>query len=517
MSQSSRVVSSLACSILAIALVSLLCLTPCLPMSAMAKDRPATKKAAQSTPGQVGSWSLGFNTAPTVHLHVLPNGKVLSWSEFPPAQPPPAIQTYVRIWDPATNVLTTITNNDVDLFCSGHSILPDGRVLITSGTVFQGGVYDGTATTVIFDSTTNSWTNGPAMNNGRWYPTNVALGNGEALVVSGSYKIGSQVYFNNTPQVWQTNGSWRTLSTATHPNLDIYAWTHLRSNGAVFYSGPLQQTGYFTTSGTGSWSLGPQNIFGWRDSGSSVMYDVDKVMVVGGGDPPKQTAEVIDLSQTTLQWSQVASMSIARRHLNTTILPDGKVLVTGGTSGSGFNDACNPVYSAEIWNPTANTWTTMASMTYPRIYHSATVLLPDARVLVGGTTETAATATCPAHANVYQTEIFSPPYLFTSTGSLAARPFISAPSEMTYGQNYYVGVSGKGGSNISKITLVRLSSTTHSFNQNQRFHNLSFSYTLGGYTVTMPSNSNALPPGHYMLFVINSAGVPSVAQIVHVS
>ncbi len=526
MSKSSSVVSSSACRILSVALVSLLCLASCLPMLAVAKDSRAAKKpakAAQTGYGQVGMWSLGFNTAPTVHLHVLANGKVLSWSEFPPSQPPPAIQTYVRIWDPVTNALTTITNNDVDLFCSGHSLLPDGRLLITSGTVYQGGAFDGTATTTLFDPATNTWTNNSAnnMNNGRWYPTNVALGNGETLVVSGTYIVGSNnVYFNNTPQVWQTTGGWRTLSTATHPNLDIYAWTHLRSNGAVFYSGPLQQTGYFTTSGTGTWSLGPQNIYGYRDSGSSVMYDTDKVMIVGGGNPPTSTAEAIDLSQSNPQWSQAASMSVARRHLNTTILPDGKVLATGGTSGSGFNDACHPVYSAEVWDPVANTWTTMASMTYPRIYHSAAVLLPDARVLVGGTTETASTDDCKAHENVYQTEIFSPPYLFNSDGSAASRPTItSAPTEATYGQTFSIGATTGGTRrSISKVTLVRLSSTTHSFNQNQRFNNLSFSVPpLGGVTITMPTNSNACPPGHYMLFIINNLGVPSEAKIVHVS
>jgi hypothetical protein len=146
------------------------------------------------------------------------------------------------------------------------------------------------------------------------------------------------------------------------------------------------------------------------------------------------------------------------------------------------------------------------------------VLLPDARVLVGGTTETAATLNCRAQPNVYQTEIFSPPYLFNADGSVAGRPLItSAPTEASYGQNYYIGVSGKASSSISKITLVRLSSTTHSLNQNQRFNNLSFTNTLGGFNITIPGNSNACPPGHYMLFVINNLGVPSEAKIVHVS
>jgi hypothetical protein len=127
------------------------------------------------------------------------------------------------------------------------------------------------------------------------------------------------------------------------------------------------------------------------------MYADGKVLVVGGGDPPTKNAEVIDLNATSPTWTAVAPMSFARRQLNATVLPDGTVLVTGGTSGAGFNNASTPVHAAEIWNPANNTWTTLASATVPRLYHSAALLLPDGRVLTTG-------------GNNYLTpEVFSPP------------------------------------------------------------------------------------------------------------
>ena len=101
----------------------------------------------------------------------------------------------------------------------------------------------------------------------------------------------------------------------------------------------------------------------YRDYGSAVMYAPGKILVMGGGDPPTNTAEVIDLNDSSPTWRHVGSMVIARRQLNATLLPDGKVLVTGGTSKAGFNnaDSASVVHAAELWDPTTEQWTTLAS------------------------------------------------------------------------------------------------------------------------------------------------------------
>ena len=111
-------------------------------------------------------------------------------------------------------------------------------------------------------------------------------------------------------------------------------------------------------------------------------------------------------------------------------------------------------------------------------------------------------------------QIFSPPYLFNGDGSLAARPILtSAPTRIGYGAGFTLGVVNPAA--ITRISLVRISSVTHAFNQNQRFVPIAeFQVQGSGLSVTAPGDRNIAPPGHYMLFVLNAQGVPSEAKIV---
>jgi Domain of unknown function (DUF1929)/IPT/TIG domain/Kelch motif len=448
--------------------------------------------AQSNDPSSVGQWSTTEqwpNLA--VHGHMLTNGKVLFWPQFAQGDTP-------EIYDPIANTFAAATPAGFNIFCSGHTILPNGQVFVAGGHV---AIEVGLKNAAIYDPATNAWTQLPDMNDGRWYPTATSLSNGDVLVLGGD--VTPYHGTNLIPQVWElVPQQWRYLNSASLSVAD-YPRMFVAPNGQVFNAGPTVGTRYLNTTGTGSWTMvGKTNYPNPRDYGSAVMYTPGKVLIVGGDDPPTNTAETINLNDSTPAWSYTSSMANHRRQLNATILPDGTVLATGGSSGKGFNNFGFPVYAAELWNPNTGTWTTLASSGHYRGYHSIAVLLPDGRVLTAGGSAPTADA---------NGEIFSPPYLFNG-----ARPTIaSAPGQVTYGQNFFV--STPNATSIQNVNLVRLTSVTHAFNANQRFNQLSFSQASGGLTVTAPSGPTLAPPGQYMLFILNGNGVPSVASILEIS
>ena len=437
-----------------------------------------------------GEWS-AVKSMPivAVHMSLLPDGDVLILG-----------RREDRLWDHATGQFTTVSSPAL-LFCAGHAFLPDGRLLISGGHISND---HGLPAATIYDWRTRSFSAGPPMSRGRWYPTVTALANGEMVTVAGADENGLNVPI---PEVWTTGDTWRPLTSASLATT-YYPRMFVAPNGKLFMAGPSQTSRWLSTSGNGSWTSPGLSMLRYRDYGSAVMYAPGKILAMGGGgsdssSAPTATAEVIDLNQASPAWRQVQSMQYARRHLNATLLPTGEVLVTGGTSAAGFNNPAGGVHAAELWNPDTEKWTTLASNQVTRVYHSTSLLLLDGRVLHSGSGEGA------GGPNEENYELFSPPYLFKG-----ARPTIaSAPATVSYGQQFTVGTPD--GENIAKVTLVRLGSVTHAFDANQRFNSLAFSQVSGGLTATAPANGNLAPPGHYMLFIVTADGVPSVAKVIH--
>jgi hypothetical protein len=155
----------------------------------------------------------------------------------------------------------------------------------------------------------------------------------------------------------------------------------------------------------------------------------------------------------------------------------------------------------------------MADEAVDRCYHSTAVLLPDARVLSGGggeyfPTPNATNCLKDSHPDA---QIFSPPYLFRE----GTRPDItSAPEKVGYKTTFEVGTSNSD--EVAQVNWIRLSSVTHSFNGNQRINFLKFTSDGKKLTVTTPDSNTVCPPGHYMLFVLNKAKVPSIAKIINI-
>jgi Domain of unknown function (DUF1929) len=463
-----------------------------------------------------------------LHMNLMPNGKILAWGKTDIGADTMGMP---RLWDPASGSPSGLPMIDVDsmLFCAGHALMPDGRLMVAGGHLQDD---RGIATTYFFDQN-GSPTPGPDMAHARWYPTLTTLPNGRILTMAGRNQAGTVV---RTPEIFES-GQWVQLPGANGGATDeipYYPRNFVAPNGLIFYAGERVSSRWFDVDGSGagggrgSWSDGPNHV--WpnnRDYGTAVMYEPGKILYAGGGghtgwptpdqksNTPTATAEIIDLNQPSPSWQNTAAMSAPRRHLNSTLLPDGQVLITGGTRGSGFvnGDPGLAVREAEVWNPATGDWTTLASNSLMRVYHSVSLLLPDGTVLHGASGD--AMAIQPGGAVVpvppqRNHEIFSPPYLFKG-----ARPSISSvPATVTYAEEF--AVATPNAAQITDVRWIRLGTVTHAFDMGQRANGLTFTRTATGVQVTAPGNSNLAPPGHYMLFILNRNGVPSAGRIIRI-
>jgi hypothetical protein len=451
-----------------------------------------------------GKWGAPFATSVlAVHAHLLLTGKVFFWGKSGQA----------RLWDPAhpSAGFADVTKS-YQIYCTGHTFLPDGRLLIVGGSIPTSGNPKGDSRGTIFNPSTGGFSSATAMAQGRYYPTLTTLPSGKILAVSGSDQTGAVV---TIPEIGD-GVTWRRLTSAP---LSIptpyYPAMFVAPNGKVFLAGYPAMSRYLSVTGTGAWTTVATRKVADRTMGSAVMYAPGKILYVGGGDPPTNSAEVIDLNpnQSAPSWRLVSPMRFPRRQTNATILADGSVLVTNGSSGPGFNDFTSPVFDAELWHPESETWSLMARESAGRTYHSTTLLLPDARVLSGGSGEGAGVDY--AHSQL-TLQVFTPPYLYNADGTLAARPVISsAPSRLTYDQSFTVQTPNAA--SVTRGTLIRLSSVTHAFNQSQLIYPLTFTASgSGAVMATAPVNANLAPPGPYMLFLLNAKGVPSLARMISV-
>ena len=501
------------------------------------------------TPDKRGQWGDPFTLLNVgIHAHMLSTGLVLMWGrrdtpqqslDTDPASPlapglppaPPATCTPF-LWNPSNGNMTqtpqpTLSDGttNANLFCSGHAFLPDGRLLVAGGHLADG---HGLNQATIYDPAANTWTPTAVMDDGRWYPTAVALPSGGVLVVSGSFFDPAQnlVVNNVVPQIW-SSAAFTSIAAIPGAAFDLFPRMHVASTG-ILYLTSLVQTWSLNASGAGTWTALPNVLRpdGLCDYAPSALYDVDKVLFVGGGNPPTANGATIDLSQAQPAWQATEPMNFPRRQHNATILPDGTVLVTGGTRGGGapgtaeaFNnlDPGQPVHIAELWDPKTGNWTMLAAEQTDRCYHSTAVLLPDGRVLSAGSGEFILNEGTPQQVannprdTHYDAQVFSPPYLFRG-----ARPQItSAPDSVHYGDTFQISTAQP--EQIATISLISLSSVTHSFNAGQRISFLPSQVVGGTLTATAPPNANACPPGHYMLFLVNLQGAPSVAKIIQVS
>jgi hypothetical protein len=449
----------------------------------------------------LGQW-LAPVTMPLVAVHstLMPNGKILlidgqSFGQFP------------QVWDLTSNSFTQV-NSPINLFCSGHTLLPDGRVIVLGG--HNGAAHVGLNGNNIFNPQTQTWTVAASMADPRWYPTATPLPDGRVLVQSGETNCDGCVVAR--PDIYNpTSNNWTQL-TAAPLSFPYYPHAFVLPDGRVLVSSTAEAPiiSRVLNLTTQSWTaIGSTAL----DGGSAVMYRPGKILKAGTSANPdlavrssSANSYVLDMTQPTPAWRQVASMAFARTYATMVMLPDGTVFTEGGGTTTEAVDPANAVYAAEIWNPATETWTTVASAATPRLYHSTALLMPDGRIWVAGGGRFL-DSTVPT--DRFSAEFYMPPYLFKGS-----RPTItSAPSTIQYSQVF--SVQTPNAAQISSVALIRLGSVTHAFNMSQYYVPLTFTAGSGLLNVQAPANSNLAPPGHYMLFILNTNGVPSVASIVN--
>ncbi len=460
--------------------------------------------AASAQPQLDGVWSpVADWPLIAVHAALTPDGRVLTYGTDGAGK-----QTgyfIYDIWDPQSGVggghMTLGNMTLTDIFCSSQVILPQsGEILIAGGDNWTGTgtTNTGNNNSNLFNPIVNTLARSANMNRARWYSSSTVLLDGDVYIQGGSGGA-------DFPEVRQQDGTFRLLTgAATNAYASNFPRNFLAPDGRVFGYDTNGKMYFATTAGNGGLAAAgpmPSANAGWTSS--AAMYRPGKILQIGGN---SNGAAVIDINGPVPTVTLVQTMSTRRQWVSATVLPDGKVLATGGSEVD--NQLTNVNNRAEIWDPATGTWRLGTAGVPARLYHSSALLLPDATVLVGG-------GGAPGPQVNTNVEIYSPPYLFDDAGEPAPRPeIVDAPSTAEVGDTIAIQTDSD---DVARVTLVKTGSVTHSVNMDQRFVELPFSATGSLLYANLPVRATDTPPGFYHLFVMNAAGVPSVAKMLRIN
>jgi len=345
---------------------------------------------------------------------LLPDGRVLGWSSntlttFENDIGATPSQTFTSLATPQSPYWSRpelVTNPPYDMFCPGTAYLPNGQLLVNGGS--------SSPETSIYDPPSSTWSSDAPMNVPRGYNASVLLSNGSVFTLGGSFTGGSD---DKIGELWAPGQGWRRLvgisaQPITGPDPedvgygfafrgDKHAWLFAVRDGRVFHAGPSAEMHWITTDGDGTIvSAGNRADDPYSMNGNAVMYDIGLIFKAGGapaytsgrwGDAAATTRTyVIDINaaiadpQNPVVVRPTAPMTFPRTYANAVVLPTGQILVVGGqTPGVTFSDD-NPVLIPELWDPATESFTQLAPMQTPRVYHSVALLLSDGRAFAGG-------------------------------------------------------------------------------------------------------------------------------------
>lgn len=494
---------------------------------------PCDWPVAPGDPSSDGEWELlpYDSGAFAVHAALLRTGKVLFFSGGAETQLP----LESRVWDPVTGTLSSQTFQD-DLFCADQVVLADGRVLVLGGSNYNGPNGRGIDASYTFDPLSESWSKHADLTHGRWYPTAVLLPDGRVVALSGRPAAGPVV---DEMEIFDpATDTWSVLPATANKEVPIYPSLHLMKGGELVYTGcrwagatrtwPSPPDTALFDPATNTWFDIATHVIPNRTEGTSVLLPAaramsmeghehgeelppppsqQRVLVLGGecGSPAERaSAEILDLADESPAWRRIDDMAFPRVNPNAVVLPDRSILVVGGVRKYKFDWNPEPVLEAELFDPTSETWRTVAAMSTARQYHSVALLLPDGRVLLTGTTSRSG--------NDMSMEVYSPPYLFRGP-----RPRITGhPGGVGYGE--MLEISTPDACRVTEVCLVRPGAITHHTDTDQRYVQLHLHHAAHCTVKAMvPNDPTLAPPGFYMLFVVDGCGVPSEGKFVRLS
>ena len=455
--------------------------------------------AAAQDPGQVGSWS-ALQTYPVVpvSMGVMPDGKIVAWDQAnqAPSFGPVPNNGAAMVLDPATGNVTRSNNvAPRSTFCSLIASLPDGRIAVIGGGVDSGG---GATTEIqIYDGDSKTFSVAGQMNYKRWYPGGTLDRDGNPIIAGGSNR--------GIERINQLTGASAMLET-TFPN-NWYPDLIRTQDGRFVIEdvgdNAVQGPGRFLLNGTSLSTISDSSNLQARRRGIRTLIGPHTMFYNSGG--TSTDSLVIDASGANPTYTKVANSQFRHMTGQAVTLPSGDVLAVGGNS-SGDDTKGTPVMTPELYSVATNTWASMANIARRRTYHSVAALLPDGRVWSAGSSFD--------EVQEPNGQFFSPPYLYRKDGSgqFASRPAATdAPASVAAGQSFSVATNDP--TNIAYASFIRMAGTTHQVNAGQAFVKLNVTPTTGRVSMTAPSIDQA-PPGYYMVFLVDSQGVPSVAPVV---
>jgi hypothetical protein len=481
--------------------------------------------AAAAAPASAGSWSVvanctvGTYKVNAIHTSLTKSGKVLmtagsgyNRTNFDQK----VFKTW--LWDPTTPPGTCPREipmpADVDLFCSGHSHLPDGRVLFFGGTGHYWTsdlTWTGIREAFAFDDTTETFTPMGLMNVARWYPNGPVNAVGNPVIVSGLDAAGKLTSVNES----FNPATGRFTKLPGNRIFPLYAGMVLRKTGTLCYSGANWGGRAGASPGCWNWTNNawypiPGLLYpDCRDQASTLMLypaQTQKFMVIGGGcgTGVTGTTATVDMNQPSLKFANGPYLGFAAMHTCAAILPDKSAFVAGGADHNK-----NPRLQAAVLPAGATAWRQVASPTVPRMYHSSCLVLPDGSVVTLGTTP-------PGGVVESRFEVYKPWYL--QPGAQPRPSITGVPTTMKLGGTYPATYSGPA--SVTGAMLTRLTSVTHSSDPNQRSVDVPVTAVRTSppksVNLKIEPNRGILPPGMYMLTLRDWRNIPSKATIVRI-